>query len=265
MSLFINELKQNSRVLIYYLIGSTIFIALAMVKGDAFINDPVSSSALLEAFPKSVMALFGLANLDLTTLDGYFACVMFYLIIITLIYAGNLGSDIFLKEERDKTSEFLYTKPISRTKIFFTKTFAAIVLLLIYIVVSIVVFEIVIDFKMKMISIFDLIFKVYSSLFIVGIMFICLGGLLANVLKKSKKAGSYISYLVIFSYVISVMIDLNDKLQFLSYLSFTRYVDVVGLVNTGSMNYNYIYISLIIIVVSMLISLKFFRKRDINI
>ena len=37
------------------------------------------------------------------------------------VHAAMLGADIISKEERDKTAEFLFVKPISRNKIIISK------------------------------------------------------------------------------------------------------------------------------------------------
>lgn len=54
------------------------------------------------------------------------------------IHASMLGANIISKEERDKTTEFLMVKPISRTKILTSKLLAALANVLILNLVTLV-------------------------------------------------------------------------------------------------------------------------------
>ena len=74
-------------------------------------------SELMSQFPRSIQVITGISGFDLGTVSGYFGVMFLYIALLGTIHALLLGSNIIAKEERDKTSEFLFTKPISRSRV----------------------------------------------------------------------------------------------------------------------------------------------------
>ena len=64
--------------------------------------------------------LLGFSDLDLSKVSGYYGMLFIYLLLMATIHAAMLGATIIAKEERDKTSEFLFVKPVSRSKVITT-------------------------------------------------------------------------------------------------------------------------------------------------
>lgn len=82
--------------------------------------------------PASLRAIFGIGSLDVSTVVGYYGLLYLYLLIMAGIHAAMLGSTIISKEERDKTAEFLFVKPISRTTVISAKLAAAVAIVIIF-------------------------------------------------------------------------------------------------------------------------------------
>jgi ABC-2 type transport system permease protein len=72
---------------------------------------------LFKTFPKPVLVIAGINGLDVGTVIGYFGVLYLYILLMATIHAAMIGAEVISKEERDRTSEFLYPKPISRSKI----------------------------------------------------------------------------------------------------------------------------------------------------
>lgn len=58
-------------------------------------------------------------------LQGYMGILFYYILICTVIYAVHLGTAAVSRESVDKTYEFVFTKPLSRTRILGWKLSAA--------------------------------------------------------------------------------------------------------------------------------------------
>ncbi|WP_244854898.1 ABC transporter permease subunit [Lysinibacillus parviboronicapiens] len=82
-----------------------------------------SMNEIWTAMPKSLQAIMGTGALDISKVSGYFGVLYIYL----LLMATMLGATIIAKEERDKTAEFLFVKPVSRTRIICAKLSVAVV------------------------------------------------------------------------------------------------------------------------------------------
>ena len=97
---------------------------------------------------RGLLSAFGADLSELGNLSGYFVTYnSFYNILLGCIFAAVLATNLLPREEADKTADFLFTKPVSRTGIFFGKVavmisyFAA--FSVIFLLVSILAFEVV--------------------------------------------------------------------------------------------------------------------------
>ena len=76
---------------------------------------------MLSQMPKPVLALFGMSEVNIETLGGFYAVLEFYAMIVIGCYAVSLGTSAVLRESMDKTYEFLFTKPCGRLRILTVK------------------------------------------------------------------------------------------------------------------------------------------------
>ena len=126
--MFKRELKINLKS---FIIWTSILIGLFLV---VFLVYPsiVSSEnmkmmdEMMKIFPEEMLKAF---NMDISTIDSAFGWLktegFVFVLLITGIYSGILGSNILLKEESDKTIEYLNSVPITRKKIVTNKQKAA--------------------------------------------------------------------------------------------------------------------------------------------
>ena len=178
-------------------------------------------------------------------------------------HAALLGADILSKEEKDKTSEFLFVKPIKRSKIITSKLLVSILFLLI---LNIVTFVSSVLFCSQYEDISSTLFTLSIGLFFLQLIFLSIGMLISVVIKNSKlsKATSISTGILLLLYVTSKFIDMSDKLNFLKYLNPFKYFDTQELVYNGI---DYIYIILSFIIITVFISLTYilYNKKDLNI
>jgi ABC-2 type transport system permease protein len=93
-----------------------------------FSSMAVDSALLTETltkFPKELLIAFGMENLDMSTVLGFFSFAFLFCQILLSIQAANYGFGILSMEERELTADFLMTKPVSRRRILFSKVLAA--------------------------------------------------------------------------------------------------------------------------------------------
>ena len=87
-------------------------------------------SEMMNAFPKILMVTFGIGERLDTTL-GWYGCIYYWVTILTYSYAVYLGVSCVGREKARGTSEYLFTKPVSRSQIVMAKTTASVINLLI--------------------------------------------------------------------------------------------------------------------------------------
>ena len=132
MNVFIVEMKAHRNVLIIWAVGIIFMVVAGMGKYVALSSSGQSMNDLFAQMPKSMQTLFGIGSFDLSKASGYYGMLFLYLALMATIHAIMLGANIISKEERDKTAEFLFSKPISRNKIITAKLAAAFMNILIF-------------------------------------------------------------------------------------------------------------------------------------
>ena len=125
-NLYNKELKRNRKNLF---IWSGIAVAFTFMITSLYPTFQNAGQAMMDAMPKEMTKAFGMDMAEWKHIMGYYKTYYgFHIILIMSIYACSCGANIISKEEREKTSEFLFSKPISRKTIFISKTLALITL-----------------------------------------------------------------------------------------------------------------------------------------
>jgi ABC-2 type transport system permease protein len=262
MNIFFRELKANRKALIIWSICMFLGVLSGMAKYTGYSSG--ANSDVFNKMPFTMKALFGFGSFDVTTISGFFAFLFTYLVVAAAIHAVLLGNGIVAKEERDKTSEFLMTKPVSRTAIITSKLFAAAVNVIIVNVVSLLSSIAMVAVYNKGKDITGEILAFFISMLIIQVIFLSFGAFLAVLIKNSKASGSLAAGILFVSYLISKITDLTDKVNYLNILSPFKYFNNVDIVNGNGL-------SLFATVVSILLSAAFFgsayilyQKRDLK-
>jgi ABC-2 type transport system permease protein len=267
MNIYLRELKAHRKSIIIWSISMLIFIAMSMQKYDALIGVEGGGAELiemLEAMPKFLQSMWGLSMLDITSPMGYYSVLFFYLALMAAIHAGMIGSGIIAKEERDRTVEFLLVKPVTRNKIITSKLLAAltnviIMNLAIFIPSFIVIKGISSD------SIFTSMLLFMIGLFFIQIIFMCIGALAASINKNPKKSGMITMSILLSSFFISIIVDMNESFEILRFLSPFKYFDGKMLLLNGNINLGYIFLTFIIVTSCLVLMYKSYKRRDMKI
>ena len=86
-----------------------------------------SMDELMKVFPPEVLKAFNMDMTSIATAYGYLKTEGFtFILLIIGLYSSILGGSILLKEESDKTIEYLGTLPIKRTNIITNKVIVSI-------------------------------------------------------------------------------------------------------------------------------------------
>lgn len=107
--IFKRELKSNIKLVIIW----TLIIAalvLMMVGSFAVMKDDLEKlTEMMAVMPKALLAAFGMDNLNMTKIESFYGSKG-HLIVILMgsIFAVYLSSSLLVKEEDDKTIEYLF-------------------------------------------------------------------------------------------------------------------------------------------------------------
>jgi ABC-2 type transport system permease protein len=190
-------------------------IGSGMVKYGAYQSSGTSINSLMRQLPRAVQIIFGVGGFDLSKAIGFYGVLYMYLIVMATIHAAVLGAEIISKEERDRTSEFLFAKPVLRTKIITAKLLAALSNMIVLNIVTLVSSTLVVGYYNKAGSITHPILILMAGMFFLQLIFLSIGMSVAAISKKPKAATSIATAVLLVAFILSVVVDNKAKLEFL--------------------------------------------------
>jgi ABC-2 type transport system permease protein len=239
-------------------------IYVGMVKYAGFRDAGQSVEDMLSALPEPMKAIFGIGNLDLTQVSGYYIVFFLYFALMCGVHAIMQGTTVVSKEERDKTADFLFVKPLKRHQALTSKLIASLMsiicLNLVTWIGSIVIVELFNDGD----PINDLIMELMVALLFVQLIYFAIGFLLGMLASSTKKATGYGAATLLGTFILSVVIDLYSKLDFLKYFTPFKYYDGKAIFMRG-IDIKYIILSIVIILISIGLSYRLYQKKDLHV
>lgn len=266
IALIKTEFKRNARSLLLWTVIVAGLGGLMLFLFPAFEDSFSDIEQLLDAYPPEFLEAFGLGEngLDMSTVYGWFG-VEGYLF-VTLIggsYAAILGSSILSKEEDEKTIEFLLSKPISRSNIYFGKAIVVLINLLVLntavSLVLLIAFTTIGDFDFILWFLFS-----YAPL-ILQIVFASVALFISIFVTKSRQVMSVSLGLSIGLYVVDLISTLTESAEFLKYFTPYEYVNAISIINDQQIKPLYLMISLVIVSLSLIGGWQFYKRKDIAV
>jgi ABC-2 type transport system permease protein len=264
MNIFLREVRANLRSLLIWG-GIVVLLLIAEItEFSAYAGNP-DMLAILDSMPPALLEAFQFNAFNLTTVTGFFGVMFTFLALLAAISAAMWGSDIISKEERDKTVEFALSLPITRGKLVTGKILAAmvncIVLVLIMWGTSLAA---VARFEPDS-AFYEFLTLLMVALFIMQMVFLAVGILLGCALKDYKRSGSIAVSVILVTYFFSVISGLNENLEFLKYFTPFKYFDPAVMLHESTIDLNYVWLSLVIIVVCYIGGYVTYARRDLYI
>ncbi len=264
MNVIKRELRAHLKSLIIWSVSIFAVILMAMSEFSAYYNNP-EMAAILDALPQAMLKAFSLNSANLTTLSGYISILSIYFYMMLGIHAVLLGSSILSKEERDKTAEFLYSLPVTRKKVITGKLTAAIINCIALLgITCLAVIISGLNYKPGK-QFYDFLTLCVFSMFTIQMVFLSIGLLTASILKRYKRSGSISVSILLFTYIVSILTGLSDKIEFLKYITPFKYFEPLYFLTHTKPEGVYIIISISIILIGLTGTYYFYPKRDLNI
>ncbi len=245
MMLLSFEVKLMATKALYWLMGLLFVTALMMGLYPAFRESEEAVMEILTAYPPAVLKAFGMELSTLFTFEGFFGFTSPFVLLVGATMAFYFGVVIFGREKREKNGDFLYTRPITRGRIFMEKLLAGFLLLsvqmIVFGVVSFLLFTMMADTESS------------SALFMASLLTLCIGMLLfycfgagcGIFLRRIKYPSSLASGAVFGCYILSIIVNLLDK-AILTYLSPFHYFETSVIAEKGTLSLDYMAIALLL-------------------
>lgn len=264
MNIIKREIKANFKSLIFWSLGLALLVFLWMIEFQSLANNPLIND-FMESIPEGLMKIMGMAELNISSLEGFVGTILLYLYLIMGIHAVLLGTSIIAKEERDRTAEYLYSMPISRKRVMGEKIIASFINISILNLVGLGAMLVSSSGYQRGEDFYRIILLIFLALFIFQLIFLSLGILLASLNSNYKKTGNRGVSILMLAFILSSIINLVDKLNFLKFMTPFKYFDAKYIIKNQNLSGAYMLISAIIIITSISVSFIFYPRRDLNI
>ncbi len=265
MNIVLRELRANMKALIIWCVMQVFLIYVGMLKYAGMAEAGNSVNDLLAGLPEIFKTMFGLSTFDLTHVGGYYGVFFLYFILLGSIHAVMLGAVIISKEERDKTADFLLTKPVSRVRIITSKLVAALINIVAFNLTTLIASIIIVDMYNQGQSITGDIIKLMIALFIIQLIFLSVGVGTAVMTRNTKKATSVSTAVLLITFILSMAIDMYSKIENLKYLTPFKYFEARQLMFGGQFEAVFIVLSALIVIVLVTVTYIFYKKRDMQV
>lgn len=263
MNIFLHELKAYRKSTIIWTLSLSALVLVFMSLFPSISKEIDEFKKVMEAFPEPVRQALGIEINTMGTILGFYSYTFVYLTLCGTIQAMIIGVSIISKEVREKTADFLLTKPVTRSKIVTSKILAAIVSLLITNVIFIAVASLVASqVKTEDYSV-TLFFMISITLLFMQLIFLALGIVISVVFPKIKSVMA-VSLGTVFSFFFIGMFASTTGEGAKRYLSPFKYFDTASIIENGSYEISFIIAGITIIIVSLVVSYIIYAKKDIH-
>lgn len=226
-NLFIKEFRRNLFSLILWIIIITLFISVTMSIYNTFLENQSKVVGMLNIIPAGLLQFKGISNFnDLLSVLGFYAVNnIIYMMVLGSIYAIVLSSNILLKEEYNKTAEYLMTKPVTRSEVFISKlTVVSVNVILLNMVTTLAGFVCIELVKTGSFNIKAfLILSLYTLL--LNLLFGAIGLFLSVIVKRPRPITTFCIGIVLIMYFIYTLSKITYSVATIGYLSPFKYVN----------------------------------------
>ncbi|WP_326910980.1 ABC transporter permease subunit [Sedimentibacter sp. MB31-C6] len=268
-SIIIKELKLSRKGLIIWCIVTlvTILYGLAEYPMVSQYSDSIMDS--MNSLPRIVVIMFGMDGLSFDTSLDYHLIMFYWICLITFIHAVYIGVTILSRDQRDKTFEYIYSKPYKRNEIITTKILVGVINILTLAFVSWIgsIFTIIfIDGNaMSIINgrlVIGMITLTIFGMVLTQVVFFSIGLLFAAIFNSHNAALKSGFLFVLITYVIGVIIEYVGNINYLNFMSPFRYFIGTEVVNNG-ISILYVVIGTLITSVSIYLTYVCYNKKDL--
>jgi len=124
-TIYLHEFRTRLRSVIVWSLSLAVMIFIFYSIFPAFSSQAAAINDALSKFPPALLAAFGMGQVDMSSVLGFYSFIFLFAQVCLAIQAGNYGFGLVSVEETELTADFLVSKPVSRMQIMDSKLLAA--------------------------------------------------------------------------------------------------------------------------------------------
>lgn len=258
------ELKVNFRTfLIWTSVLIVLFLAIYLIYPSIIASENIQMmNEMIKIFPEEMLKAF---NMDISSMDSAFGFLktegFIFVLLLTGVYASSLGSSILLKEESDKTIEYLNSLPMKRSTVLLQKAICAISYIMLMIICvgifNYIGLELSGDFDRKQYLLLSLT-PIFSALPLFAInLFV------STFTHKTKNTFGLSLGITLISYFLQILSEMNEVTEFFKYFTVYTLADVRNVILNISINPYMMIISIIITIIFIISTFIRYEEKEL--
>ena len=258
------ELKINLKsFLIWTSIILFMFLVVYLMYPAIINSDSIAMiDEMMEMFPEEVIKAF---NMDISSMDSAYGWLktegFVFVYLITGVYASIMGSSILLKEESEKTIEYLNSLPLRRKDILKNKVICGVFYIILMVIIiglfNYIGLELSGDFDRKQFILLSI-----TPLFIALPLF-AINLFISTISKKTKKTFGIALGISFISYFLSIISELSKETEVFKYFTVYTLGDIRNVIIDISINPIMIFIALGITLLFIVLSFIKYEKKEL--
>lgn len=263
-NIFKREMKINFKsFFVWYLILISMFCIVFFMYPSITNSDSMKEfDKILNMFPQEILKAF---NMDITSINSAFGWLktegFVFILLVTGCYSAILGSNILLKEENEKTIEYLNSLPINRKHILISKILVGILYVTLMIlgigIFNFIGLSFIETFSIKQFLLLS-ITPLFSSIVIFSLCFF-----MSTFTHKTKKMFAISLGIVFISYIFQIISGISETTEFFKYFSIFTLADTRNVIQFVEIKLVNVIISIFISTVLLILSMIKYQSKDL--
>ncbi|MHA0856082.1 ABC transporter permease subunit [Paenibacillus sp. CMAA1364] len=229
----------------------------------ALSQDAEQFKALFASYPESLRDALGMSLDSIASLIGFYSFVFGFVVLIAAIQAMNLGLGMLSRETRDKTADFLLTKPVTRHQVMTAKLCAGLLSLLVTNFVYMGATSLIILYMQESFFPWKAFFMISITALFVQLIFMSLGMVVSVSLSKMRSVIS-ISLGTVFGLYVLGMLGTVLGETVIRYITPFKYFDTAYIIAHSTYELSFVVVSLVIIIGTVSASYYMYATKDIH-
>lgn len=265
MNIYKFEMKRLMGSILTWSITIAILL-LFLMKGfyPAMMESREAVEKIFSNFPPEMLIAFGMDVERMFSFEGFLSFSNIYIGLLSAMMAVSIALQIFAREKRDKCTDFLFTRPVTRSQVFVAKFLAGITCLLTFAVLyGATVFW---DFNAQNATPLyenSLMYYILSP-FLTMLVFFVFATLYALFSKRVRTIAGTATAFAFGAFVLSGLVDLLEK-DFLKYVAPLDYFQTGYVLEHGHFDSSLALTAAVVCVLGSAVSFWWYHSHDVQV
>jgi len=262
-NIYRHEFRIRLKSVIIWSLALTFLVVFFFSLFPVFADQAALMNEFLARYPQELRAAFGMDNMDLATVLGFYSFVFMFVQLCLAIQASNYGFGLVSIEESELTADFLLSKPVSRRQVMTSKLLAALTsLTLTNLVVWVSSFVAITLFREQREYETGTLLLLLLSIVIFQLFFLSVGLVVSLLVKRVRSVTPYALGLGFGMYVLSAFSGVFGEVT-LELLTPFKHLDAVSIVKYSAYDTPLVLLNAAVTLVALAVSYWLYIRRDI--